>query len=419
MAYNNHRNIFVFFNNNICIILISLFSFIITKNAKSETISIENWLNVDTQKTFSQDTNNHLFLNDSFGINFNKKSLNTKLQLNLGITSDSHLKFDHSNISYGNKNVTFGVGKINRHWSLSPKTSLILSHNARPPESVYINLFRKKNPDNLLLSWVGPWSFEAFNSTISDTSGPKNSMLLGLRTIIEPVSGFKFEIVKTSQWGGDGHNKDISAFSAAILGDTNDAQNSNINQLAGFGFSYQPPKQILPFKIYGQFIGEDEAGGLPSCYMHLLGSEFSHPSIKFLTKFGFELVDTRIGRTQNGNCGPNTAYNNGTYKYTNYGKSLGAPIDTEGQSISLWGSMPLSPNINLDYSIERLLINDTNWSEHRLSTNREIGSLFSFGSSWEFNSLKIKNSINYLDFSLDKNNTPKGLSLNLNTIYKF
>ena len=417
MKHNNYQNGFFFLNNNICAVLISLLSFVTAKNAVSETISVENWINIGTQKTFSQNTNNHLFLNDSFGININKKSLNTKLQLNLSITTDSHLKFDQSNISYGNKNVTFGVGKINRHWSLSPKTSLILSRNARPPESVYINLYRKKNTDNLLLSWVGPWSFEAFNSTISNTSGPKNSMLLGLRAIIEPLNGFKFEMVKTSQWGGDGYNQDISAFASAIFGDTNASKNSNINQLAGFGFSYQPPRH--PFKIYGQFIGEDEAGGLPSCYMHLLGSEFSHSNIKFLTKFGFELVDTRIKRTRSGNCGPNTAYNNGTYKYTNYGKSLGAPIDTEGQSISFWGSMPLSPNINLDYSIERLLINDTSWTGHRLSTNQEVGSLFSFGSSWEFNSLKIKNSINYLDFSLDKNKTPKGLSLNLNAIYEF
>ena len=69
MKHNNYQNGFFFLNNNICAVLISLLSFVTAKNAVSETISVENWINIGTQKTFSQNTNNHLFLNDSFGIN--------------------------------------------------------------------------------------------------------------------------------------------------------------------------------------------------------------------------------------------------------------------------------------------------------------------------------------------------------------
>ena len=34
----------------------------------------------------------------------------------------------------------------------------------------------------------------------------------------------------------------------------------------GFGVSYLIPSKIIPLRIYGQAIGEDEAGNLPSCF---------------------------------------------------------------------------------------------------------------------------------------------------------
>ena len=46
--------------------------------------------------------------------------------------------------------------------------------------------------------------------------------------------------------------------------------------MAGFGISYLIPSNIMPLRIYGQAVGEDEAGNLPSCFAYLAGLEWSN-----------------------------------------------------------------------------------------------------------------------------------------------
>ena len=83
-------------------------------------------------------------------------------------------------------------------------------------------------------------------------------MLLGMRLIIEPYHNLKFELLKTSQWGGSGYSNSFSALSSAILGNTNESNNSNINQMAGFGMSFENNIIQMPNRTYVQIIGEDE-----------------------------------------------------------------------------------------------------------------------------------------------------------------
>tara|TARA_B100000780_G_scaffold278726_1_gene253372 strand:+ start:9411 stop:9593 length:183 start_codon:yes stop_codon:yes gene_type:complete len=57
--------------------------------------------------------------------------------------------------------------------------------------------------------------------------------------------------LKTSQWGGENKNSSIKAFKNAIIGNTNENEYKDINQLAGFGFSYNTGAKKIPFEIYG------------------------------------------------------------------------------------------------------------------------------------------------------------------------
>jgi hypothetical protein len=244
-------------------------------------------------------------------------------------------------------------------------------------------------------------------------------MLLGIRTVFEPVSNLKFELVKTSQWGGFGYNKNLSSFIAAISGNTNESKNSNINQMAGFGFSFLTNSKKIPSRFFAQIIGEDEAGSLPSCYMTLIGNEWEFLNNALIKKIGFEYIDTRIDTTYHGFCGPNTAYNNGTYDYTNYGMSLGAPIDSEGKSFNVWASTNISINTSIKYSLKDMTINDTNWSIHRLTTSKQKGWMADVDISWKLNSFKINSKLTYQGLYLDKVNINKGLSLTFGSQYVF
>ncbi|MDA8760462.1 capsule assembly Wzi family protein [Amylibacter sp.] len=349
--------------------------------------------------------------------NIKHDTANSTSQLALNHDGHNNLTFDGSYFQYTRGIATYGVGSVDRHWSFSDNTSLILSNNARPSESIYLKLENRFGYD--WLPSKADWSLEAFNGfTESSVSGDK-SMLLGLRAILSPVEGLDFELVQTSQWGGEKHNNGISALGAALFFDTNVGSNSNINKMAGFGISYLIPSNKMPLRIYGQAVGEDEAGNLPSCFAYLAGVEWSNIKTKYPTTLGIEAVDTRINYSTNNHCGPNTFYNNNTYQYVNYETTMGAEIDTEGYSFELFGRSKLSQRINIKYSTKTVVINDKNWHGHRLSSNRQSGSISSLGLSWAKNNINLNGNIYYQDFILDKANIKDNYGIKFSTSVLF
>jgi hypothetical protein len=350
-----------------------------------------------------------------FDINYVNKNLSSRLALNFDGDNNSNL--DRSYLQFTSGIATFGIGTIDRHWSFSNNTSLILSHNARPSKSIYMKL--SNNFRHNKLPSEANWSFEIFNGDTEDSLRSAKSMLLGMRATLSPISGLDFELVQTSQWGGAGYETGISALKAASILDTNDSVNYNINKMAGFGISYAIPNNIMPLRIYGQAIGEDEAGNLPSCYAYLIGFEWSNTKIKYPVTIGIEAVDTRSAHTSNGFCGPNTFYNNSIYDYINYGRLIGAEIGTESTSLELFGKSKLSQKLNIRYSTKLVTINDSNWSNHQLSSKRQSGLISSLGISWLKNKLSLNGDIYNQGFSLDKAAIKRGFGIGFSSSIKF
>lgn len=392
--------------------------FLIPNIATSKQLTFNYLFDTKTNKVLFN-SNNKGKTNNLLGFTVENYNYRYKSKIALALNNNKDLFFDNSFLEYRNKKITFGIGKKARNWSFSPNSSLIYSKNARPASSLYFTIENQIKPVNPLLSWIGPSSFELFNSILSTSDSPKNSMLLGYRLVVEPIYNLKIEFLKTAQWGGNGYSKSLSAIKSTLVGNTNDKESSNINQMAGIGFSFLTDKAKVPFRIYGQVVGEDEAGNLPSCLIHLIGGELKLPKDSLFSQVGFEYIDTRINYTTNGFCGPNTAYNNSHYKYTNYGSSIGATIDTEGKSLSAWASKKLSPETNLMFSIKNLLINETSLPNHRLSPTKQSGWILDIGASRKINSIYIQSKIIHQSFNLTKINIKKGLSINLSAKYKF
>jgi hypothetical protein len=342
---------------------------------------------------------------------FNLKydTFNTSSKLALSYDGHNDFTFDGSYFQYTKGIATYGVGTVDRHWSFSDNTSLILSNNARPSESIYLKLENRFGYD--WLPSKANWSLEVFNGFTQASLNGNKSMLLGGRAILSPVEGLDFELVQTSQWGGNGYNNGISALGAALFFDTNNYSNSNINKMAGFGISYLMPIDKMPLRIYGQAIGEDEAGNLPSCLTYMAGLEWTNTRIKYPTVVSIENIDTRVDTTTNGNCGPNTMYNNRIYDYTNYRKVMGSAIDSEGTSLGLHIRSQISQKINIKFAAKLVVINDNNWSGHRLSSNRQSGLINSLGVSWIKNNISFNGEILYQGFTLNKANIKKSYGI--------
>jgi hypothetical protein len=352
--------------------------------------------------------------NINFNLEYSKRSLSSQLSLNF----DNHdkLSFDNSYVNYEKGIANLSIGKVDRIWSFSEKSSLILSSNSKPLEAFSLKLENRFNAKWLPSS--ANWSVELINGSTKNSYNGKNSMLSGARVVISPYENLNFEILQIAQWG-DQNDKLYSTDIEAFFLDTNEGKNASVNKLAGFGLSYSVPLNKNTYRFYSQAIGEDEAGSLPSCYAWMFGLELTAPEMKFPTTLTIEAVDTRVKRSTYGNCGPNTMYNNSTYDYINYETVLGVPIDTEGTSLELFGQSQVNNNLDINYSTKFLSINDKDYSQHRLSSTRSLGTITTLGIHWEKDGFDLGGSIGYQNILLDKANILNGTIFSLYTSVEF
>ena len=336
----------------------------------------------------------------------------------MSLNFDDHdkLSFENSYVNYEKGIANLNIGKVDRIWSFSKKSSLILSSNSKPLEALSLKLENKFNTN--WLSEKANWSVELINSSNKNSYNGKNSMLTGARVVISPHENLNFEFLQTAQWG-DQNNKLFSTDIEAFFFDTNEAKNSSVNKMAGFGISYSVPSNENTYRFYSQAIGEDEAGNLPSCYAWMAGLELTAPEMKFPTTISIEAVDTRVKKSTYGYCGPNTMYNNGSYDYINYDTVLGVPIDTEGTSLEVFGESQINKNLGINYSTMFLSINDKDYSQHRLSSKRSLGTISSLGVNWKKDGFNLGGSISYQDLILDKANISNATIFSLFTSVKF
>jgi hypothetical protein len=353
--------------------------------------------------------------NVNFNLEYSKRNLSSQLSLNF----DDHdkLNFDNSYVNYENGIANFSIGRVDRIWSFSKKSSLILSSNSRPLEAISINLKNKFNTQ--WLPSTANWSVELINGSTKNSLNGKNSMLSGARVVISPSKKLNFEILQIGQWGDQNDKLYSSNIDALLFGNTNEGSKSNINKMAGFGVSYSIPLNKNTYRFYSQTIGEDEAGSLPSCLAWMAGLELTAPKMKFPTTLTIEAVDTRVKRSTHGNCGPNTMYNNSVYDYINYETVLGVPIDTEGTSLEIFGQSEVNNNLDINYSTKFLSINDKDYSQHRLSSKRSLGTITSLGIHWEKDGFDLGGSIGYQNMILDKANISNGTIFSLYTSVEF
>ena len=352
--------------------------------------------------------------NVNFNLEYSKRSLSSQLSLNF----DDHdkLSFDNSYVNYKKGIANLNIGKVDRIWSFSKKSSLILSSNSRPLEALYLKLENSFNTN-----WIpekANWSVELINGSTKNSYNGKNSMLSGARVVISPHENLNFEILQTAQWG-DQNDKLYSNNIEAFFSDTNEGKNSSVNKMAGFGISYSVPSNENTYRFYSQAIGEDEAGSLPSCLAWMAGLELTAPKMKFPTTLTIEAVDTRVKRSTHGNCGPNTMYNNSVYDYINYETVLGVPIDTEGTSLEIFGQSQVNNNLDINYSTKFLSINDKDYSQHRLSSKRSLGTITTLGIHWEKDGFDLGGSIGYQNMILDKANISSSTIFSLYTSVEF
>jgi len=113
--------------------------------AQTQSVQIETNIALFSEK-FLGVKNRHRHSNNGIArIDFRYDSKNLLSQLSLNYIGDEKYSLDGSYLEHTSGITTFGIGSIDRHWSFSNNTSLILSDNARPTKSIYLKLENKFN----------------------------------------------------------------------------------------------------------------------------------------------------------------------------------------------------------------------------------------------------------------------------------
>ncbi|SCX97882.1 capsule assembly Wzi family protein [Thiohalorhabdus denitrificans] len=266
---------------------------------------------------------------------------------------DKDYRLDGSYLGAVVGNWTLTAGAIPRWWGPGWSGSLILSNNARPVPGVAIERNYTDPFDLPVLRWLGPWDLSVFMGRLeSDRSVPRAN-LVGMRLAFQPAPVLEIGLSRTIQWGGKGRPEDLETFGRALAGQDNpgsegvDADNEPGNQLAGFDFRLASPYAGFPVALYGQAIGEDEAGGLPTKWMAQAGLETwgAMPVLSGTFRLYAEAVETSLyDSDQPNNVLFNTGYEHHVYQdgYRYRGRSLGHSADNDTTLTSLGGVFALS-----------------------------------------------------------------------------
>ena len=216
-----------------------------------------------------------------------------------------------------------------RHWGPSWVGSLILDEGAAPLPALG---WRKTQPsafESPWLAWLGPWNADVFVGTLAGHSQPAHPRLWGARLQFAPLAGLEIALSRVAQWGGGGREENIGTFWDSLVGHDNvdgNAYNPS-NQLGGFDarYTWRMPSGTS-VSVYGQAIGEDEAGGLPSMYLGSAGLDAAFvaggASMRVFVERANSVAGGIAGHDRSG-----VAYRHAVYQqgYTQQGQPLGFP----------------------------------------------------------------------------------------------
>ncbi|MBB3048801.1 hypothetical protein FHR99_003075 [Litorivivens lipolytica] len=263
-----------------------------------------------------------------------------KLQVNnIGDPLDGeHTHYDGSYLTGLLGNWAFTVGAIDRWWGPGWESGLILSNSARPVPGISLQRNSSEPFEWDWLRWIGPWQFTAFAGKLESDRVIPDAKLLGARFSFRPLRWLELGLSRTAQWGGGDRPQDFSSFKDLLLGKDNrgssgiSEENEPGNQLGGLDFRVSI-NTAIPIGFYGEFIGEDEAGGVPSRYIYTAGIDTVIPVGDSSLRIIFESSDTAANR-MSGTARFNYAYEHGIYKsgYRYRNRPLGAGVDNDSRA---------------------------------------------------------------------------------------
>lgn len=249
------------------------------------------------------------------------------------------LRLDGSYVAATGFNWVVGAGAIDRWWGPGWQSSLILSNNARPLPSVWINRNTVDAPDASWLKWLGPWDLVMLAGQYEHERAVPDAKFLGLRFTFRPVNGLDIAASRVIMYGGDGRPEGASTVWDALIGRDNSqdgVENDPGNQLGSIDIRYGFGVGDQSMGLYAQMVGEDEAGAFPGKKSWLFGLDWTSQLLGQDQQWFVEYINT-LADDFLGDALPNITYEHFQYRsgYRYYGRSMGSSLDGDAEAITL------------------------------------------------------------------------------------
>ncbi|ABI57688.1 capsule assembly Wzi family protein [Alkalilimnicola ehrlichii MLHE-1] len=184
---------------------------------------------------------------------------------------DKDFRADGSYLAAHLGNWIISAGAIDHYWGPGWSGSLILGNAARPSPGVAVQRAEPRASDLPVLNWLGPWTLQVFANRLESDRVVPRPYFIGGRFAFQPVQRLEVGLSRTAIWDSP-HT--WRSFGNIAIGDTNSkGRDTTADQMAGIDLRFSSPDHRLPWAAYLQYIGEDEAGGIPTKHIGLFGLE--------------------------------------------------------------------------------------------------------------------------------------------------
>ena len=309
----------------------------------------------------------------SGSIGLSEENLEFNLQVNLKndklIEDGSDVSFEGSYVAGGFANQWLIAGQIPAWWGPGYDGSLIRGDASIPVAGFTMQRDQQAAPTSRYLSWVGPWQYQLFAGQLDDYDAVPEAKLFGARLTAQPLPWLEVGASRTFMWGGEGRPQSLSSFVDAVLGTKDNADNGAVigedpaNQLGGFDARVSlAPLINVPAGVYAQYIGEDEAGGLPSKNMYLAGADYASAAYGKPYQLYAEYTDTRTSGEVRG-----ISYDHGTYIDGYYQNSypLGYALGGDAESIAVGGRLWLDNRNFINAKLQHAKVNQADENDNQ------------------------------------------------------
>ncbi len=253
------------------------------------------------------------------------------------------VRLDGSYVGVTLGNLAISASTLERWWGPGWDSSLILSSNARPVPQLVVERKYSNASQLPVLRALGPWRASVSMGQAEGSGVPVPDVrFFAARVTFKPQPWLELGLSRTAQWCGEGRPCDLDTFLDLLVGRDNPGDSQTVaaepgNQMAGYDFRLRSPWVAAPVAIYGQFIGEDEAGGLPAKFIEQLGIEVWGAAAAGSWRARLEYADTTCVPPTGDPLRDCAGYRSNPYPqgYAYRGRIIGHSLDNDGRSWSL------------------------------------------------------------------------------------